>query len=92
MRDAAVSTCSLSNLGMFGVDRFDAIFNPPQVCILAVGTTRQRYVLVDGEPTWRPISELTVTCDHRGVDGVTGVRFLATLCKIIEDDASDGAA
>ncbi len=89
VRDVDGGTFTVSNLGMFGVDRFDAIINPPQVGILAVGATRQRYILVDGEPTWRPISELTLTCDHRGVDGVTGARFLATLCRMIEG-ASDG--
>ena len=91
VRDVDGGTFTVSNLGMFDVDRFDAILNPPQVGILAVGATRQRYVLVDGEPAWRPISELTLTCDHRGVDGVTGAQFLATLCGMIED-ASDGAA
>ena len=84
VRDVDGGTFTVSNLGMFGVDRFDAIINPPQVGILAVGATRQRYVKVDGEPAWRPISELTLTCDHRGVDGVTGARFLSTLCGIIE--------
>ena len=84
VRDVDGGTFTVSNLGMFGVDRFDAIINPPQVGILAVGATRQRYVLADGEPAWRPISELTLTCDHRGVDGVTGARFLSTLCGIIE--------
>ena len=91
VRDVDGGTFTVSNLGMFGVDRFDAIINPPQVGILAVGATRQRYILVEGEPTWRPISELTLTCDHRGVDGVTGARFLATLCGMIEG-ASDEAA
>ncbi|HEX2728304.1 MAG TPA: 2-oxo acid dehydrogenase subunit E2 [Rubrobacteraceae bacterium] len=90
VRDVDGGTFTVSNLGMFGVDHFDAILNPPQVGILAVGATRQRYMMVDGEPAWRPISELTLTCDHRGVDGVTGARFLSTLCGLIEgtDDES----
>ena len=91
VRDVDGGTFTVSNLGMFGVDHFDAILNPPQVGILAVGATRQRYTMVDGEPAWRPISELTLTCDHRGVDGVTGARFLSTLCTLIEG-ASDETA
>lgn len=91
VRDVDGGTFTVSNLGMFGVEHFDAILNPPQVGILAVGATRQQYVMADGEPAWRPISELTLTCDHRGVDGVTGARFLSTLCGIVEG-ASDEAA
>ena len=91
VRDVDGGTFTVSNLGMFGVDHFDAILNPPQVGILAVGATRQRYVMVDGEPAWRPFSKLTLTCDHRGVDGVTGARFLSTLCGLIEG-SPDGAA
>jgi pyruvate dehydrogenase E2 component (dihydrolipoamide acetyltransferase) len=89
VRDVDGGTFTVSNLGMFGVDHFDAIINPPQVGILAVAATRQRYVMADGEPAWRPISELTLTCDHRGVDGVTGARFLATLCGIIEGTSDE---
>jgi pyruvate dehydrogenase E2 component (dihydrolipoamide acetyltransferase) len=89
VRDVDGGTFTVSNLGMFGVDRFDAIINPPQVGILAVGTTQQRYVMADGEPAWRPISELTLTCDHRGVDGVTGALFLSTLCGIIEGTSDE---
>lgn len=91
VKDVDGGTFTVSNLGMFGVDHFDAILNPPQVGILAVGATQQRYVMVDGEPAWRPISELTLTCDHRGVDGVTGARFLSTLCGLIEG-APEGPA
>ncbi len=91
VRDVDGGTFTVSNLGMFGVDHFDAILNPPQVGILAVGAAQQRYVVVDGEPAWRPISKLTLTCDHRGVDGVTGARFLSTLCGLIEE-APEGTA
>ena len=90
VRDVDGGTFTVSNLGMFGVDHFDAILNPPQVGILAVGATQQRYVLADGEPAWRPVSELTLTCDHRGVDGVTGARFLSTLCEILEGSTEEG--
>lgn len=84
MRDVDGGTFTVSNLGMFGIDRFDAVLNVPQVAILAVGTIRQRYVMVGDEPVWRPISELTLTCDHRAVDGATGARFLDTLRGILE--------
>lgn len=89
MRDVDGGTFTVSNLGMFGVDRFDAILNVPQVAILAIGATRQRYVMVGDEPAWRPISELTLTCDHRAVDGATGARFLDTLRGTLEA-SSDG--
>lgn len=91
VKDVDGGTFTVSNLGMFGVDHFDAILNPPQVGILAVGATRQRYVMADGEPAWRPISVLTLTCDHRGVDGVTGARFLETLCNLLEGKDSGTA-
>jgi pyruvate dehydrogenase E2 component (dihydrolipoamide acetyltransferase) len=69
---------------MLGVNRFDAIVNPPQVAILAVGATTQRQVWNGGEPAWRPIAELTLTCDHRAVDGATGAAFLATLRELLQ--------
>jgi len=77
--DMTGGTFTVSNLGMMGVDRFDAILNPPQVAILAVGATKQRQVWHDGDPAWRPVAELTLTCDHRAVDGAAGAGFLATL-------------
>ena len=77
--DLTGGTFTVSNLGMMGIDRFDAILNPPQVAILAVGSTTQRQVWNDGDPAWRPIAELTLTCDHRAVDGAAGAGFLATL-------------
>jgi pyruvate dehydrogenase E2 component (dihydrolipoamide acetyltransferase) len=76
MGDVTGGTFTVSNLGMMGIDRFDAILNVPQVAILAVGATRQRYVWNGGDPVWRPLAELTLTCDHRAVDGATGARFL----------------
>lgn len=89
MRDVDGGTFTVSNLGMFGIDRFDAVLNIPQVAILATGTTRQRYVMVGDEPAWRPISELTLTCDHRAVDGATGARFLDTLRGILEGSSTE---
>lgn len=79
MADVTGGTFTVSNLGMMGIDRFDAILNVPQVAILAVGSTRQRQVWNDGDPQWRPIAELTLTCDHRAVDGATGAAFLTAV-------------
>lgn len=79
MSDVTGGTFTVSNLGMMGIDRFDAILNVPQVAILAVGSTRQRQVWNDGDPAWRPIAALTLTCDHRAVDGATGAGFLTAV-------------
>lgn len=84
MADITGGTFSISNLGMFGIDRFDAIINVPQVAILAVGTTSQRYVWRNGGAQWLPIAELTLTCDHRAVDGATGAAFLARVRELLE--------
>lgn len=82
--DVDAGTFTVSNLGMLGVDRFDAILNPPQVGILAVGATRKRPVVVDGQVEVRPIAELTLTCDHRAVDGATGAGLLSRLRQELE--------
>lgn len=79
MSDIEGGTFTLSSLGMLGVDRFDAILNPPQVGILAVGSTRQRPVAQDGQVLVRPVAEMTLTCDHRAVDGVMGATMLGRL-------------
>jgi pyruvate dehydrogenase E2 component (dihydrolipoamide acetyltransferase) len=81
-------TFTVSNLGMFGVDRFDAIINPPQVAILAVGAATDRVVARDGQPAVRRMVTLTLSCDHRVVDGAMGARFLATLRELLEDPQS----
>jgi pyruvate dehydrogenase E2 component (dihydrolipoamide acetyltransferase) len=81
-------TFTISNLGMFGVDRFDAIINPPQVSILAVGAITDRLVLRDGQATAVSFVTLTLSCDHRVVDGAVGARFLAQLREHIERPAS----
>ncbi|MDH5175922.1 MAG: 2-oxo acid dehydrogenase subunit E2 [Gammaproteobacteria bacterium] len=77
-------TFTVSNLGMFGVDRFDAIINPPQVAILAVGAGQDRVVARDGQPVVRRMVTLTLSCDHRVVDGAMGAKFLATLRELVE--------
>ncbi len=84
MGDVTGGTFTISNLGMFGIDRFDAIINVPQVAILAVGTTSQRYVWRNDSAQWLPIAEITLTCDHRAVDGATGAAFLARVRELLE--------
>ena len=79
MADVTGGTFTVSNLGMMGIDRFDAILNVPQVAILAVGSTTHRQVWNGGEPAWCPLAELTLTCDHRAVDGATGAGFLTAV-------------
>ncbi|MBV1781057.1 2-oxo acid dehydrogenase subunit E2 [Paeniglutamicibacter sp. ABSL32-1] len=86
LADISAGTFTISNLGMLGVDRFDAIINVPQVAILAVAATRQRYVMTEAGAEWRPITELTLTCDHRAVDGSMGARFLARLKEVLESE------
>jgi pyruvate dehydrogenase E2 component (dihydrolipoamide acetyltransferase) len=77
--DVTGGTFTVSNLGMMGIDRFDAILNVPQVAILAVGSTSRRQLWNDGEPRWVPLAELTLTCDHRAVDGATAASFLTAV-------------
>ena len=78
-------TFTISNLGMFGIERFVAVLNPPQAAILAVGSVEDTVVAVDGRPTVRPRMELTLTCDHRAVDGATGAQFLTTVKAFLEE-------
>jgi pyruvate dehydrogenase E2 component (dihydrolipoamide acetyltransferase) len=80
-------TFTISNLGMFGVDRFDAIINPPQVAILAVGAATDRVIARNGQPAVARVATLTLSCDHRVVDGAQGAKFLATLRELIESAA-----
>ena len=83
--DLSGGTFTVSNLGMHGVERFDAVINPPQVAILAVGTVRMAVVPVDGKPAVGQVMELTLSLDHRIVDGVVGASFLATLRALLEE-------
>jgi pyruvate dehydrogenase E2 component (dihydrolipoamide acetyltransferase) len=78
-------TFTISNLGMFGIDRFIAVLNPPQAAILAVGSTEEKPVVVDGQVVVRPRMELTLTCDHRAVDGATGAQFLGDVKAFLEE-------
>ena len=83
--DFAGGTFTISNLGMYGVDAFNAIVNPPQAAILAVGRIADRVVAVDGQPAVRPMMTLTLSCDHRAVDGVRAAQFLNALVGLIEE-------
>jgi pyruvate dehydrogenase E2 component (dihydrolipoamide acetyltransferase) len=79
---------SISNLGMFGIKEFTAIINPPQSAILAVGAGEERAVVRDGKIVAATIMAVTMSCDHRVIDGATGARFLQTLKIFIEEPAS----
>ncbi len=76
---------TISNLGMYGVDAFSAIVNPPQAAILAVGRIADRVVPVDGQPAVRPTMVLTLSCDHRALDGARGAQFLGALADLVEE-------
>jgi pyruvate dehydrogenase E2 component (dihydrolipoamide acetyltransferase) len=83
--DLEGGTFTISNLGMYGVERFVAVLNPPQAAILAVGAIEERAVVRDGELAARPIMEMTLTCDHRTVDGATASEFLRTVKQFLEE-------
>jgi pyruvate dehydrogenase E2 component (dihydrolipoamide acetyltransferase) len=83
--DLEGGTFTISNLGMYGVDRFVAVLNPPQAAILAVGAAEERAVVVDGAVVPKPVMELTLTCDHRAVDGATAAEFLRTVKQFLEE-------
>jgi pyruvate dehydrogenase E2 component (dihydrolipoamide acetyltransferase) len=76
---------TISNLGMYGVDAFSAIVNPPQAAILAVGRIADRVVPVNGQPAVVPTMVLTLSCDHRALDGARGAQFLGSLADLIEE-------
>lgn len=78
-------TFTISNLGMYGVDAFVAIVNPPQAAILAVSRISDRVVPVNGAPAVQPIVTLTLSCDHRVVDGARGAQFLQALADLVEE-------
>jgi len=79
------STFSVSNLGMFDIDQFTAVINPPEAGIIAVGSIVQKPVVVDGQLTPRRRMRITMSCDHRVIDGATGAAFLRTLKQMLEN-------
>jgi pyruvate dehydrogenase E2 component (dihydrolipoamide acetyltransferase) len=82
--DMEGGTFTISNLGMFGVESFTAVLNPPQAAILAVGATEERPVVRDGEVVVRPTMTMTLTVDHRAVDGAPAAEFLQTVKAMLE--------
>ncbi len=84
-QDLEGGTFTISNLGMYGIERFIAVLNPPEAAILAVGTIEDKVVAVDGQPAVRPRMEITLTADHRAIDGATGAEFLATVKQFLEE-------
>ena len=79
------NTFTVSNLGMFGIEEFTSIINAPESCILAVGQIKQTPVVKNGEIVPGNVMKVTMTCDHRTVDGAVGSSFLKTLKGLIED-------
>jgi pyruvate dehydrogenase E2 component (dihydrolipoamide acetyltransferase) len=88
LEDIQGGTFTISNLGMYGIDAFNAVLNSPQAAILAVGRIAQRVVVVNGQPGVQPMLTLTMTYDHRAVDGARGAEFLRTLAELIEEPLS----
>ncbi len=85
--EIAGGTFTVSNLGMYGLDSFDAIINPPQVAILAVGALAERAVVDGGAVVAAQVMKLTLSADHRVVDGAVAAQFLATLAELLEKPA-----
>jgi len=83
--DIGGGTFTISNLGMYGVDAFNAVINEPQAAILAVGRIAERVVAFKGQPAVLPMLVLTLSCDHRAVDGARGARFLNTVASMVEE-------
>lgn len=79
------STFTISNLGMFGIEEFTAIINPPDACILAVGGIKETPVVKNGQIVPGNVMKVTLSCDHRAVDGAVGAAFLKTLKGLLED-------
>ncbi len=79
------ATFSVSNLGKFGIDEFTAVINPPEAAILAIGAVAPQAVVRDGEIVARQIMRVTMSCDHRVIDGATGAEFLQTFKQILEN-------
>src|SRR5438552_7594211 len=79
------ATFTVSNLGMFGIDQFTAIINPPEAGILAIGGVEEKPVVIDGQLEVRQRMRVTMSCDHRVIDGATGAKFLQTVRRYIEN-------
>jgi pyruvate dehydrogenase E2 component (dihydrolipoamide acetyltransferase) len=78
-------TAAISNLGMYGIEQFTAIINPPHATILAVGAGVERFVPVNGQPVLSTQMTCTLSCDHRAVDGATGAELLQAFRSYIEE-------
>jgi pyruvate dehydrogenase E2 component (dihydrolipoamide acetyltransferase) len=83
--EMAGNTFTISNLGMFGIEEFTAIINPPDACILAVGAITQQPVVREGAIVVGNVMKMTLSCDHRVVDGAVGSAFLQTLVHLLEN-------
>ncbi len=81
------ATFSISNLGMFGIEQFTAIINPPEAAIIAIGGAKETAVVREGQVVVKNIMKVTMSCDHRVVDGATGAKFLQTLTQMLENPA-----
>ena len=85
--DISDATFTISNLGMYQVDRFSAIITPPQAAILAVGSIADRVVAIEGKPAVRPMMSMTISCDHRVADGARAAMFLSDLAEALREPA-----
>ena len=84
-KDWEGNTFTISNLGAFGIDEFTAIVNPPDACILAIGSSKETVIVENGEMRAGHVMKVTLSCDHRAVDGVTGANFLQTFADLLEE-------
>jgi pyruvate dehydrogenase E2 component (dihydrolipoamide acetyltransferase) len=85
--DLEGGTFTVSNLGMYGIEQFVAVLNPPEVAILAVGAIEEKPVVVEGQLELSPMMTLTLTCDHRALDGAVAAEFLGTVRALLEEPA-----
>ena len=79
------NTFTISNLGMYDIDEFTAIINPPDACILAVGSIIEKPIVIDGQIVVGNMMKVTLSCDHRVVDGASGAQFLMTLKSLLQE-------
>jgi pyruvate dehydrogenase E2 component (dihydrolipoamide acetyltransferase) len=87
LADLQDGTFTISNLGMYDIEQFIAVLNPPQVAILAVGSIEDRPAVIDGALEVRPTMTMTITCDHRAIDGSEGAEFVRTVKSLVESPA-----